>query len=61
VHLLDTEDCVVWSTDDPVIVSGVRDLVVVRANGRVLVIPRQLAGDLKSILDRLPAEVRELP
>jgi mannose-1-phosphate guanylyltransferase len=61
VHLLDTEDCVVWSTDDPVIVSGVRDLVVVRANGRVLVIPRQLAADLKSILDRLPAEVRELP
>ncbi|HXG44341.1 MAG TPA: sugar phosphate nucleotidyltransferase [Gemmatimonadales bacterium] len=61
VHLVDTEDCVVWSDGDPVVLSGVRDLVVVRANGRVLVMPRKLAGNLKAILERLPPEVRDVP
>jgi mannose-1-phosphate guanylyltransferase len=61
VYLVDAEDCVVWSDGDPVVLSGVRDLVVVRANRRVLVIPRKLAGNLKEILERLPPEVREVP
>lgn len=60
-HLLDCEDCVVWSAGDPIVVSGVKDLVVVHANGRLLVMPRQQAANLKLLLDRLPADVRELP
>ena len=61
VHLLDTADCVVWSDGDPIVVSGMKDLVIVHAHGRILVMPRRQAADLKSILDRLPAEVRDLP
>jgi hypothetical protein len=34
---------------------------VVSANGRILVMPRGQASDLKAILDRLPTEVRDLP
>ena len=60
-HLLDASDCVVWSDGTPIILSGVKDLVVVSANGRILVMPRSQASDLKTILDRLPAEVRDLP
>jgi hypothetical protein len=41
-------------------VAGVRDLVVVRANGRFLVMPRIMAADLKTLLDGLPPEVRNL-
>jgi len=61
VQLLDAQDCVVWSSGDPIVVSGVKDLVIVHANGRILVMPRQQAADLKAILDRLPAAVRDLP
>ena len=61
VHLVDTQDCVVWSTGDPIVAAGVKDLVIVHANGRILVLPRSRAADLKSVLDRLPAEVRDLP
>jgi mannose-1-phosphate guanylyltransferase len=61
VHLIDAEDCVVWGTTDPVVVAGVKDLVIVHANGRILVMPRPLAADLKAVLDRLPADVRDLP
>jgi mannose-1-phosphate guanylyltransferase len=61
VYLVDSDDCVVWSAGDPVVVSGVKDMVVVHANGRILVMPRRQAADLKAILDRLPAEVRDLP
>ncbi len=61
VYLLDTDDCVVWSDGDPIVASGVKDLVIVHAHGRILVMPRRQAADLKAILDRLPAEVRDLP
>jgi len=61
VHLVGTEDCVVWSSGDPIVASGVKDLVIVHANGRILVMPRQAAADLKSILDQLPPDVRDLP
>lgn len=60
-HLVDSEGCVVWSDGTPVVVGGVRDLVVVAANGRVLVLDRARAADLKAILDTLPPEVRDLP
>jgi hypothetical protein len=61
VYLLETDDCVVWSTGDPIVVSGVKDLVIVHAHGRILVMPRRMAPELKTILDQLPAEVRDLP
>jgi mannose-1-phosphate guanylyltransferase len=61
VYLLDADDCVVWSEADPIIVSGVKDLVIVHANRRILVMPRRQAADLKSLLDRLPPDARELP
>jgi mannose-1-phosphate guanylyltransferase len=60
-HLLDAHDCVVWAGSDPVVVAGVRDLIVVHANGRVLVLHRRLAPELKRILDALPPAVKELP
>ncbi len=61
VQLLDAEDCVVWSSGEPIVVSGVKDLVIVHANGRILVMPRRQAAELKSLLERLPPEVRDLP
>ncbi len=60
-YLHEAHDCVVWADGEPVVVAGVRDLVVVRANGRVLVLHRSLAADLKRVLDSLPPDVRELP
>jgi hypothetical protein len=61
VYLVDTDDCVIWSDGDPIITSGVKDLVIVHAHGRILVMPRRQAADLKTILDKLPPEVRDLP
>ena len=61
VYLHDAHDCVVWAEGEPVVVAGVRDVVVVRAHGRTLVIHRERAADLKRVLDALPAEVRDLP
>lgn len=55
----ESHDCVVWTEEDAVVVYGVRDLVVVRANGRVLVMPRDRAADMKRLLDALPPDVRE--
>ena len=52
------EDCVIWSDGQPVIVAGVRDLIVVHANGRTLVMHRSRAAELKRVLDGLPPEVR---
>jgi mannose-1-phosphate guanylyltransferase len=61
VYLLDTQDCIVWSGGVPIVAIGVKDLVIVQANSRILVMPRSQAADLKSALDRLPSEVRDLP
>lgn len=59
--LHESADCVVWSEGDAVVLSGVRDLVVVQAHGRVLVMPRERAGELKRVLDLLPPAIRDLP
>jgi len=58
---VDAERCVIWSEDIPVVASGVRDLVIVAANGRILVMDRARAADLKQTLDRLPPDLRDLP
>jgi mannose-1-phosphate guanylyltransferase len=55
-----SEDCIVWSERDTVVLSGVRDLVVVQANGRILVMPADHAASMKQLLDTLPAEIRDL-
>jgi mannose-1-phosphate guanylyltransferase len=60
VQLVDVNDCVVWSEGIPIVVSGVRDLVIVSANNRFLVAPRSQVAELKQVLERLPPEVREL-
>lgn len=61
-RLVDADDCVVWNeTDEPVVVFGVRDTVVVRRAGVTLVLPRDRAADLKELLDALPDDVREAP
>jgi mannose-1-phosphate guanylyltransferase len=60
-ELVDSCGCMVWNdTDEPVVLFGVRDLVVARVEGVTLVLPRHRAPDLKELLDTLPANVREL-
>jgi mannose-1-phosphate guanylyltransferase len=61
VQLVNVNDSIVWSEGIPIVVSGVRDLVIISANNRILVIPRSQVSDLKQILERLPAEIRDLP
>lgn len=45
---------VVWAEDGPVHLLGVRDLVVVRSGGRVVVAPRDRAHEWKTFLRQLP-------
>jgi mannose-1-phosphate guanylyltransferase len=56
----ESSDCVVWAGEDTVVLNGVKDLIVVQANGRVLVMPRSRAPDMKRLLDSLPPAVRDL-
>jgi mannose-1-phosphate guanylyltransferase len=60
-QLVDANDCIVWSEGTPIVVSGVRDLVIVAANNRILVVPRSQVSELKRVLERLPPEIRDLP
>ncbi|HSJ76372.1 MAG TPA: sugar phosphate nucleotidyltransferase, partial [Gemmatimonadales bacterium] len=53
-----TEDCIVWAERDTVVLSGVRDLIVVQANGRILVMPAEHAAAMKQLLDALPPDIR---
>ncbi len=57
----DTRDCIVWSDGDPIVLSGVQDLVVVHAHGRILVMPTERAARMKQLLDALPPEIRDTP
>ena len=56
----EARDCIVWSERDTVVVSGVEDLIVIQANGRILVMPREHAADVKRLLDALPDDVRNV-
>jgi len=60
VYLVDAERSVAWSDGTPIVLAGVKDVVVVAANGRILVLDRARAGDLKQVLQALPPEVRTL-
>lgn len=59
--LVDCSDCIVWNDGTaPIVLSGIRDAVVVHANARTLVLDRTRAPDLKRTLDALPPAVRDL-
>jgi mannose-1-phosphate guanylyltransferase len=58
--LHETKDCIVWSERDTVVLSGVKDLIVVEANGRILIMPVEQAASIKQLLDVLPPDVRDL-
>jgi mannose-1-phosphate guanylyltransferase len=53
------EDCIVWSERDTVVLSGVQDLIVVQANGRILVMPTEHAASMKQLLEALPPNIRD--
>ena len=40
--------------------AGVKDLIVVQANGRILVMPTERAAAMKELLDALPPEIRDI-
>ena len=58
--LHESHDCIVWADGDPVVLCGVQDLVVVQANGRILVMPTERAAAMKQLLDALPPEIRDI-
>lgn len=61
-HLEDAAGCVVWNeTDEPLVVFGARDTVVVRRDGITMVLPRDRAADLKDLLESLPDAIRNGP
>ncbi len=60
VHALQAHDNVVHTEGAPVVLYGVQDLVVVVRDGVVLVTTRDQAADLKTLLDSLPPDLREL-
>ncbi len=53
------QDCIVWADENAIVLDGVRDLVVVHANGTTLVTTRERAVDLKGLLAALPAGFTE--
>jgi mannose-1-phosphate guanylyltransferase len=56
----ESEDCIIWSDRDTVVLNGVRDLIVVQANGRILVMPAERAAAMKQLLDALPPSIRDV-
>ena len=60
VHAVDATGNVVHADSGTVVLYGVRDLVVVTRPGLTLVTTRDRAADLKTLLDRLPPQVREV-
>ena len=60
VHAVDARDNVVHAESGTVVLYAVHDLVVVTRPGLTLVTTRERAADLKSLLERLPPDVREV-
>lgn len=59
-HVVESDGCVVWEeAGEPVVVFGASDLVIVRVRGATLVLPRDRASDLKTLLASLPDHIRE--
>ena len=60
VSAVDAARIIAWSERTPIVVSGVSDLVIVEANGRLLILGRGKAADLKTVLDRLEPRIRDI-
>ena len=60
VSAVDASNCIAWSDEGTVVLYGTEDLVVVRANGITFVAPRDRTPELKKLIDKLPADLREL-
>jgi mannose-1-phosphate guanylyltransferase len=60
VSMVNATRCIAWSDGVPIVIAGAQDIVVVSANGRILVVDRAQAANLKQVLDALPREVREI-
>lgn len=60
VTAVGAENSIAWSERIPIVLAGVKNLVVVEANGRILVMDRRQAADLKRVLELIPLTVREL-
>ena len=60
VTAVDAKDSIGWSERIPIVLAGVENVVVVEANGRILVMDRRRAADLKQVLEQLPNAVREI-
>ena len=58
VHLVDSSNNIVHSESGAVVMYGVSDLVVVVRDGVTLVTTAEKAADLKTLVDGLPAEIR---
>jgi mannose-1-phosphate guanylyltransferase len=60
VTVVGASGCIAWSEGMPIVLAGVADLVVVQANGRILVTTKAKAPALKRILEEIPPDVREI-
>jgi len=60
-RIVDGTGNIVYSEDGPVVVWGTENLVVVRTAGMTLVMPRERAADLKSLMDELPENWKTKP
>ena len=59
VHSLDASGNVAWSDGPAIVLYGVENLVVVSARGTTVVTTVDRSGDLKRLVESLPAELRE--
>ena len=59
-YAVDSDGCIAWSDDRPVVLFGATDMVVVNTGALTLVMPRDRAADLKKLLEKLPPELRDL-
>ena len=59
VHALDARDNVVHAEGNAVVLYGVQDLVVVTREGLTLVTTVERSTDLKTLIDSLPAALRD--
>ena len=57
--LVDADDNVVYAEGADVVLYGVRDLVVVVRDGLMLVTTKEAAADLKTLISKLPADIRD--
>lgn len=56
---VDCDRVLVWGEDGPLVAFGLSDVILVRASGITLVMPRERAADLKDLLAELPADLRQ--